>query len=373
MMPDLPSIHALVVMGLTAVGLYMFSRDWIPIETTGLVILATIVSLFFIFPYNFNGNPINPITFFIGSFGNEALITICLLLAVGKAIEINHSLQPLVGFLSTSWLTYPKLSLLGVLLFGAFFSAFINNTPISYTFEGEMISLDAAPMKEHVHVYDRSVSTSTYMVPFHVDNGIYLIITPFEGHALKLKLSNNKVVSTEGLEKDSVIVLFGRGLTEWLLQNDVQKRDIFHAVPHAVPTTSGKTTMPRTVYARMKIAQPSAIPNASQGKNNLPAMKKFEEVFMEAGDSNYPFNIIIDSNLGTTYNDLCPISTSRKEREVWIRTMENQCDEGEGFCWMACLPLPEECPDVDAAMCYNDDHDPCFDDSMDPSCAWHCK
>lgn len=130
MMPDLPSIHALVVMGLTAVGLYMFSRDWIPIETTGLVILATIVSLFFIFPYNFNGNPINPITFFIGSFGNEALITICLLLAVGKAIEINHSLQPLIGFLSTSWLTYPKLSLLAVLLFGAFFSAFINNTPI---------------------------------------------------------------------------------------------------------------------------------------------------------------------------------------------------------------------------------------------------
>ena len=130
MMPDLPSIHALVVMGLTAVGLYMFSRDWIPIETTGLVILAIIVSLFFIFPYSFNGNPINPITFFIGSFGNEALITICLLLAVGKAIEINHSLQPLVGFLSTSWLTYPKLSLLAVLLFGAFFSAFINNTPI---------------------------------------------------------------------------------------------------------------------------------------------------------------------------------------------------------------------------------------------------
>ncbi|GIT37338.1 MAG: hypothetical protein Ct9H300mP6_12060 [Gammaproteobacteria bacterium] len=130
MMPDLPSIHALVVMGLTAVGLYMFSRDWIPIETTGLVILATIVSLFFIFPYNFNGNPINPITFFIGSFGNEALVTICLLLAVGKAIEINRSLQPFVGFLSTSWLTYPKLSLLAVLLFGAFFSAFINNTPI---------------------------------------------------------------------------------------------------------------------------------------------------------------------------------------------------------------------------------------------------
>ena len=105
MMPDLPSIHALMIMGLTVVGLYMFSRDWIPIETTGLAILATIVSLFFIFPYSFNGNPINPITFFIGSFGNEALITICLLLAIGKAIEVNGSLQPLIGFLSRSWLS----------------------------------------------------------------------------------------------------------------------------------------------------------------------------------------------------------------------------------------------------------------------------
>ena len=130
MMPDLPSIHALMIMGLTVVGLYMFSRDWIPIETTGLAILATIVSLFFIFPYSFNGNPINPITFFIGSFGNEALITICLLLAIGKAIEVNGSLQPLIGFLSRSWLSYPKFSFLAVLLFGAFFSAFINNTPI---------------------------------------------------------------------------------------------------------------------------------------------------------------------------------------------------------------------------------------------------
>ena len=130
MMPDLPSIHALVVMGLTVVGLYLFSREWIPIETSGLLILVTILSLFFIFPYSFNGNPVNPIAFFITSFGNEALITICLLLAIGKAIEVNGSLQPLIGFLSKSWVSHPKLSLLGVLLFGAFFSAFINNTPI---------------------------------------------------------------------------------------------------------------------------------------------------------------------------------------------------------------------------------------------------
>ena len=129
-MPELPEIHALFVMMLTVLGLYLFSRDWISIESSSLTILSILVVSFYFFPYSFNGNLINPIDLFLTNFGNEALITICLLLAIGKAIEINRSLDPLVGFLSRSWVNHPKLSLLGVLLFGGFFSAFINNTPI---------------------------------------------------------------------------------------------------------------------------------------------------------------------------------------------------------------------------------------------------
>lgn len=129
-MPDLPEIHALFVMILTVLGLYLFSRDWISIESSSLTILSILVVSFYFFPYSFNGNLINPIELFLTNFGNEALITICLLLAIGKAIEINRSLDPLVGFLSRSWVNHPKVSLLGVLIFGGFFSAFINNTPI---------------------------------------------------------------------------------------------------------------------------------------------------------------------------------------------------------------------------------------------------
>ena len=240
----------------------------------------------------------------------------------------------------------------------------ISSTVISYQFEGQIIPIDAAPIKEHVHVYDRSSSTSNYMVPFHVDNGIYLIITPFEGHGLKLRLSSNKVVSTEGLETDSVIVLFGRGLTDWLLQDKDQKADMFHAVPHAVPTTSGETTLPRTVYARMKVAQPSATPIIRQEASKLSSSKTFEEMFMEARDSNYP---------DTSFNNLCPMSASTKQNEIWLGNMRKDCEEGKAFCWMSCLPLPAECPDVQDAMCYNEVTDePCFDDSMDPLCAWHC-
>ena len=129
-MPDLPEIHALFVMMLTVLGLYLFSREWISIESSSLTILSILVVSFYFFPYSFNGNLINPIELFLTNFGNEALITICLLLAIGKAIEINRSLDPLVGFLSRSWVNHPKVSLLGVLIFGGFFSAFINNTPI---------------------------------------------------------------------------------------------------------------------------------------------------------------------------------------------------------------------------------------------------
>ena len=130
MMPDLPSLHAIAVMTITVVGLYLFSRNSIPIETSGLIIFITILSMFYLFPLQVNGFDSDPISLFLNSFGNEALVTICALLAVGKAIEVNGSLRPLISLLSKSWVKHPKLSFLGVLLFGAFFSAFINNTPI---------------------------------------------------------------------------------------------------------------------------------------------------------------------------------------------------------------------------------------------------
>jgi len=92
--------------------------------------LVVMISMFYFFPYDVNGVSIDPAYFFFSSFGHEALVTICALLAIGKAIEISGSLQPLVVFLSKSWIKHPKISFLGVLLFGAFTSAFINNTPI---------------------------------------------------------------------------------------------------------------------------------------------------------------------------------------------------------------------------------------------------
>ena len=127
---------------------------------------------------------------------------------------------------------------------------------------------------------------------------------------------------------------------------------------------SGKMNQTRTVYARMKVVQSAALPVTHVERDNFLTLKTFQEVFMESRE-----NTLSE----TGYHDLCPISNSVKEQEIWFGNLKQQCDDGEAFCWMQCMPLPDECPHEEDAMCYNENTEPCFDDSHDPTCSWHCK
>ncbi|MFT4590959.1 MAG: di/tricarboxylate transporter [Gammaproteobacteria bacterium] len=121
----LPEPHALAVILLTVVTLFLFTRDRIPLETTGLAVLVLLIVGFYLFPYG----DIRPSDFF-SSFGHEALITICALLIVSKGLETTGALQPLASIMSSSWQSKPTLALLVTLALGAVASAFLNNTPI---------------------------------------------------------------------------------------------------------------------------------------------------------------------------------------------------------------------------------------------------
>ena len=61
------------------------------------------------------------------------------------------------------------------------------------------------------------------MVPYHVDNGLYLIITSFPGHGLKLKNSDGNEMETDNLAANDILVLMGRGLTDWLLTEGLRE------------------------------------------------------------------------------------------------------------------------------------------------------
>ena len=130
MQPITPDAHGIAVILLTIFALFLFTRDSIPLESSSLVILILLVAGFQLFPYAKDGEVLlAPVDFFAG-FGNEALITICALMMVGKALETTGALQPLATIVGRAWATRPVLALVTTLVAGAVLSAFMNNTPI---------------------------------------------------------------------------------------------------------------------------------------------------------------------------------------------------------------------------------------------------
>jgi len=95
--PITPDAHGMAVLILTVVALFLFTRDNIPLESSSLAILILLVAGFQLVPYTKGGEVVlGPIDFFAG-FGNEALVAICVLMMVGKALETTGALQPLAN------------------------------------------------------------------------------------------------------------------------------------------------------------------------------------------------------------------------------------------------------------------------------------
>lgn len=120
--------HALAAIVLTIGALILFSRSSIPLEYSCIAVLTAIVLVFELAPLD-SPAPVSGATFLRG-FGNEALITICLLLVLAKGVEVSGALHALGKLLSRVWLGSPKFALIVTLLFAAITSAFANNTPI---------------------------------------------------------------------------------------------------------------------------------------------------------------------------------------------------------------------------------------------------
>ena len=123
------SNHGLFVLLLTVVALYLFTRDRIPLEASSLAILIILVVAFHVSPWRPGGELLAPAEFLTG-FGNEALITVCALMMLGKGLERTGALQPLATGLGQAWLRRPRLAPLATLLLAAGLSAFVNNTPV---------------------------------------------------------------------------------------------------------------------------------------------------------------------------------------------------------------------------------------------------
>ena len=40
-----------------------------------------------------------------------------------------------------------------------------------------------------------------------------------------------------------------------------------------------------------------------------------------------------------------------EENELFLKTLQHQCNEGEAYCWMICKSLPSDCNQIEDAVC----------------------
>ena len=115
--PDLPDPHAIAALLLTVLALILFTREKIPLESTSLLVLVTLIIGFGLFPYQGPHGELNPSDFFHG-FGHEALVAVCALMVAGQALVRTGALQPVARRLSRFWKRAPALALLATLVVG---------------------------------------------------------------------------------------------------------------------------------------------------------------------------------------------------------------------------------------------------------------
>ncbi len=124
-----PDTHGIAVIILIVTALILFTRDRLPLESSSLAVIIVLVLGFHLFPYEVDGVAVDPAQFLLG-FGNEALVAICSLIAIGKALETTGALQPVARFAGEQWSQRPKAALLMMLVAVFVMSAFVNDTPI---------------------------------------------------------------------------------------------------------------------------------------------------------------------------------------------------------------------------------------------------
>jgi di/tricarboxylate transporter len=125
----LPNAHAIFLLLLTPVTFYLFTRDRIPISTTALGLLATLVVAFSIFPYTGEKGTVRPAEIF-ANFGNEALVAICALMVLGRGLTLTGALEPVARFVIALWVRSRHVAMLFVLMLCMGVSGLLNDTPI---------------------------------------------------------------------------------------------------------------------------------------------------------------------------------------------------------------------------------------------------
>jgi len=121
--------HAGAVLAITFATFWLFADDRLPVQSTALLCLLALMLVFGLFPYQRIDRPLGPAEFLAG-FGHTALVTICLLMMLGRGLVSTGALEPFVRWLARIWSFAPRLAFLLLLIFCMAASGVVNDTPI---------------------------------------------------------------------------------------------------------------------------------------------------------------------------------------------------------------------------------------------------
>jgi len=125
----MPGAHTILLIVVTIAAFYLYTRPWIRIELVSLLLLVTLLLIFYLFPYDGPGTRLTEIEIF-QSFGHPALIAICSLMILVRGLTTTGAMEPVVRLLSRLWKLNRGLGFLCTLAIAGAASAFINDTPV---------------------------------------------------------------------------------------------------------------------------------------------------------------------------------------------------------------------------------------------------
>ena len=125
----MPSPHAIAMIVTTIAVFYLYTRPWIRMEYVSLILLTTLLLMFYVFPFEGQGGRLTDVEVF-RAFGHPALVAICSLMILGRGLTMTGALEPAVRVLGRLWRINGTLGLLVTLVVAGAASAFVNDTPV---------------------------------------------------------------------------------------------------------------------------------------------------------------------------------------------------------------------------------------------------
>jgi di/tricarboxylate transporter len=125
----MPTPHAVLLLIVTAIAFFLYTRTWIRLELVSLLLLVTLLLIFYLFPFDATDGRLTEVEIF-QAFGHPALVAICSLMILARGLTATGAMEPVIRFLSRVWHVNYWLGLLVTLLVAGAASAFINDTPV---------------------------------------------------------------------------------------------------------------------------------------------------------------------------------------------------------------------------------------------------